>query len=164
AGHGWGREKGRSLESGKKGDCATRNISNQSGRMLVMVLSPGIHNPSSWLRNLALLCRFGDVVGGTIGQRLDRARRLVASGTHEIAAIDEKEVRDIVGPVVLIHHRTTGVPSHATGTHEVHRIRFLLGLAGPHLEGSRGFEQFQCAFGEEALVFEIVRMVLISYA
>ena len=57
-----------------------------------MVLSPGIHNPSSWLRNLALLSRVGDALSGTIGERLDSARRLVASGTQEIAAIDEKEV------------------------------------------------------------------------
>src|SRR6516164_1392117 len=59
----------------KRGTSYQKYPQIKAGGSLSWSSRPVFINPSSWLRNLALLCRFGDVVGGTISQRLGSARR-----------------------------------------------------------------------------------------
>ena len=100
------------------------------------------------------------MIRGAIGQRLNGARRLAASG-HETAAIHDEEVRDIVRTVVRIDHRGLRIVAHATGAHQVSVRQVVhIRLVRPKFLGAGGLEDFHLPFEQELHRPHIIRMIV----
>ena len=69
--------------------------------------------------DFAPLRELTDVVGGTVRQRLDRARGLTSPARHQAAAVAQEEVGHIVCAMELVLHGLIRIVSHAAGAVEV---------------------------------------------
>src|ERR1700693_3449902 len=75
------------------------------------------HLGASQLRESSAPGLTGNVIRSAVGEGLDCTGRLVPPAGYETAAIHDEKVRDIVGPVVFVHHRRFRLVAPAAGTH-----------------------------------------------
>src|SRR5581483_9424268 len=64
---------------------------------------------------VAFLHLLGQIIGGAVGERQDRQRRVLLGRRREGAAVNDKEILDRVHLIELIQRRTLRVVAHATG-------------------------------------------------
>ena len=109
--------------------------------------------------NFAGLGSLDHVVGSTISQSLDCARRLVAPTGYEAASIHYKKIRYVVRTVVLVHNGSLGIVSHSAGPHQMNRHCDFLHRPSPLFLRASSLQQLERPLAEKRHVLQVVRMI-----
>jgi len=100
------------------------------------------------------------VIGRPERERLDRHRRLAATGSDEARSVADEEVPHVVRAMVAVHDRITRIIAHARGAQELDSaVRRQRGLV-PDVSRTSAFHQLVRTSLEPLHRFDIVRMIL----